>query len=119
MRPGLALPECGQQPACPPQNGQPSGLPALPLWQAGPPDVAHELERNPQADNRDDPAPERPAAGPALPPVPAFGVNPGAAEPDHEHDARGEDRDVGDLVQPEVDEGGAPVLAAQAQHLDD
>src|SRR5258708_1911275 len=114
----MALPEPGEQPRRPPQGGQPGGLVTLRGWEAGPPDVAHDLEWEPQVDDRDDPAPERPGAGAALLPAAVLGVDPGAAEPHREDNAEHEDREVGGLVQPEADEALPPVRASQVEQFD-
>src|SRR5262249_45719916 len=100
-----------QEPACPPERRQPRALAALLCCQPGSPDVTHDLEREPEVDEGDDPAPEGPATGATLPIVVAFGVDPGAAEPDHEQYAQNEDRDVAYLVQPKVNEAAPPVCA--------
>jgi hypothetical protein len=91
---------------------------AVARGQAGAPDVTHHLERKPQANDGDNLAPEGPAAGASLPVAAAFGVDPGAAEPNYERDAPYEDRRVDYLVQPEVNETVPPVRASQAEPLD-
>jgi hypothetical protein len=66
---------------------------------SGSPDIAHQLERDPEIDDRHDPAPERPATRPPLTPAVLLGVDPGPAEPDDEEDSEPEHGNVGDLVQ--------------------
>lgn len=98
-----------------PQRRQPRGLAALPGWEPGPPYVTHDLEREPEVDDGDNPARVGPATCTPLRVAVPFGVDPGAVEPYKEQDAQAEHRDIGCLVQPEVRE---VVHASRAEQLD-
>lgn len=68
-------------------------------WQASPPDIDHDLEREPKENNGSEPARNGPARGLALRPAVALRVDTGAVKPDHEHDYHHGEPEIGQAAE--------------------